>query len=346
MGILAVGAMVLVAILLIVVLRKSFAAHKAGQIQQSLLKKVFAATQEHLATLVRKRMQLVQPDAYGNQKLEKWTEEIRYFLFDHLAPSLSPDEQFILAENFALLMITIDRTVQEAMHDRPQLRAFSDNMSPSEFEAFCAEELRQAGWDARVTLQSRDQGIDVIAHKSHVRVVLQCKLYTGPVGNKAVQEAAAGRAHERADYGIVVTNNRYTSPAEQLAATTGVLLLHYSDLRNLDAILPPRANDRRSPNVTDRREPPVGRTASTLNPSFDRARWEALLEADPQLNMVVSKLQPLGKRWVDEFASSYLAANDRSRLPTLVSKIIGDARREFERQQSERPLRRSANEGR
>jgi restriction system protein len=53
--------------------------------------------------------------------------------------------------------------------------------------------------------------------KNNVRVVLQCKLYGGPVGNKAVQEAAAGRAHERADFGIVVTNNRYTSAAEQLA---------------------------------------------------------------------------------------------------------------------------------
>ena len=42
---------------------------------------------------------------------------------------------------------------------------------------------------------------------------------------------------ERADFGIVVSNNRYTDSAEQLAATNRILLLHYRDLQNLDEIL-------------------------------------------------------------------------------------------------------------
>jgi HJR/Mrr/RecB family endonuclease len=123
------------------------------------------------------------------------------------------------------------------MRDEPAYQAFSDAMTPTEFETFCAEELKRAGWDARVTMQSRDQGVDVIAEKERVRVVLQCKLYSRPVGNKSVQEAAAAKAHERAHYGAVVTNNRYTPAAAQLAATNKILLLHYRDLRDLDGIL-------------------------------------------------------------------------------------------------------------
>ena len=326
----AAVAVVAALIVCLVLLRKWLAARKEKRIQRSLLKKVYVATQEHLAALARKRMQLVQPDAYGNQKLEKWTEEIRYFLFEHLGPSLSLEEQSILPENFAALMLTIDHVIQGATLDHPSFRAFSDDMSPAEFEGFCAEELRQAGWNARVTLQSRDQGVDVVADKNHVRVVLQCKLYTGPVGNKAVQEAAAGRTHERADYGVVVTNNRYTSAAEQLAATNGVLLLHYRDLRSLDAMLPPTVTNRALPIVVGRREPLMGGSAPTLTPNFDRARWDALLKRDPQLGMVADKLRPLGQKWVDKFAASYLATNDRSRLPALVSKIIADARKESE----------------
>ena len=214
------------------------------------------------------------------------------------------------------------------------METVSDEMSPAEFEAFCAEELRQAGWKARVTLQSRDQGVDVIADKNSVRVVLQCKLYTGPVGNKAVQEAAAGRAHERADFGIVVTNNRYTYAAEQLAHTNGVLLLHYRNLRNLDDFLPPRRANRAASIVVDRREP--NEQLPATNGSFDQARWDALLNRDAQLNMVVNKLRPLGQKWVDKFAASYLAANDRRHLPSLVSRIIADAKREFEQQQTSR----------
>jgi hypothetical protein len=88
-----------------------------------------------------------------------------------------------------------------------------------------------------VTMQSRDQGVDVVAEKSGVRVVLQCKLYARPVGNKSVQEASAARAHEQADYGIVVSNNRYTQDAEQLASANKIILLHYTDLANLDDII-------------------------------------------------------------------------------------------------------------
>ena len=70
-------------------------------------------------------MQLVQPDAYGNEKLDKWTEEVRYFLFDHLWPSLSLEEQQTLNGNFPALAAVIDHTVQDAVRDDPSFRAFS-----------------------------------------------------------------------------------------------------------------------------------------------------------------------------------------------------------------------------
>jgi len=289
------------------------------RLRESLLQKAHAAAQKHLTALTRKRMQLVQQDAYGKEKLEKWNEELEYFLFEHLKPSLSFLEQESLSENLGALSLTINDVVQNAMRDDPSLRAFSDDMSPIDFEAFCAEELRQAGWNARVTQQSRDQGVDVIADKNNIRIVLQCKLYTGPVGNKAVQEAAAGKVHERANYGLVVTNNKYTPAAEQLAATNGILLVHYRDLRKIDSILPPF-----------RAEKPVPAKSPVPTGNFDRAKWNALLKGDPQLNLVAYKLRPLGQKWVDKFAASYLTIKDKSHLPTLVSNIIADARKEFE----------------
>jgi HJR/Mrr/RecB family endonuclease len=82
--------------------------------------------------------------------------------------------------------------------------------------------------------------VDVVAEKGGRRIVIQCKLYSQPVGNSAVQEVAAARAHERADYAAVVSNNTYTPAAKQLAASNGVLLLHHSDLQALDHLLPDR----------------------------------------------------------------------------------------------------------
>lgn len=164
-----------------------------------------------------------------------------------------------------------------------------------ELSALCAQELRQSGWNARV--QGRDQDVDVMAEKNGVRVVLQCKLYAGPVGNKA----AAGTAR-----GIVVANNRS------------------------------RIGTRDAPIIVPKREQGVSGSVPSLGWSFDRAQWDALLKRDPQLCVVADKLRPLGEKWVDKFAASYLAMRDRNHLPAIVSGIIAEARKEFEQGETAR----------
>jgi restriction system protein len=205
--------------------------------RRTLLRKTREAVEQHLTSLVRRRAQLVKPDPYGKPQVEKWAKEISYFISQHIQPLLTPSERNALARNQDKVLSTLGSLVESAMRSQPAFQTFANDMTPAEFETFCAEQLRRAGWDARVTMQSRDQGVDVIAEKNGRRVVLQCKLYARAVGNKSVQEVAAARAHEKADFGIVVSNNRYTTAAEQLATTNGILLLHYRDLNKLDDLL-------------------------------------------------------------------------------------------------------------
>jgi restriction system protein len=116
----------------------------------------------------------------------------------------------------------------------PKFRA---NMSPEEFEHYCAAVLRERKWDARVTPASGDQGVDIVADKRGLRIVIQCKKYSKPVGNRAVQEIVAGIAHLDAQRGVVVTTSGYTASAIRLAASNEVLLLHYADLPRIDRLL-------------------------------------------------------------------------------------------------------------
>ena len=81
-----------------------------------------------------------------------------------------------------------------------------------------------------MTKASGDQGADIIAERSGLRVVIQCKFYTSPVGNEALQQVVASRLHEHAAKAVVVSNANYTRAARQLAATTDVLLLHHDEL--------------------------------------------------------------------------------------------------------------------
>lgn len=211
--------------------------------QESALKKVYLVADEHITALSRRRLQLAQKDAYGQILWDKWSDEKDYFADNVVKPrilsDLSENEKEALGKIYwqYFLYCYIDQKLDIEDKKNDTFAVFSDDMTPSEFETFCGEALKRAGWDARVTMQSHDQGSDVIAEKDGVRIVVQCKLYSKPVGNKAVQEVVAARAHEQADHGIVVSNNAYTAAAKALAQTNGVLLLHFRDLDSIDSYL-------------------------------------------------------------------------------------------------------------
>ena len=107
-----------------------------------------------------------------------------------------------------------------------------EGITPVGFEVLCVEKLTAGGWDARTTKNTGDQGADIVATFSGETLVVQCKLYGRPVGNKAVQEIAAARDYYRADYAAVVTNASFTRAAHDLAASTGVKLVTYVEMAN------------------------------------------------------------------------------------------------------------------
>jgi restriction system protein len=120
---------------------------------------------------------------------------------------------------------------------RPTTEVLAEALSPIEFESYCAEVIRKSGWHATTTKASGDQGIDVLATRNGFTAIFQCKKYSSPVGNKAVQEAIAGKAFASADIACVVSTAQYTQAAKDLAAKAGVYLLHYSELADLNIIL-------------------------------------------------------------------------------------------------------------
>ena len=111
------------------------------------------------------------------------------------------------------------------------------DMSPIEFERCCADYLGLNGWEAETTKGSGDQGADVVARKGGHLLVVQCKKYGKPIGNRAVQEVIAARVYGQATAAAVVSNQTYTPAARQLAEKASVLLLHFTELGNLDRLL-------------------------------------------------------------------------------------------------------------
>ena len=191
----------------------------------------------HARTLALRRRQERFIDAYGNLIEDGWIQERRYFAERTIRPvaesrgfadRVDPEWEAILA--------IIERTAQ-AVQLPEESAAPEDGLG---YERFCATLLERAGWQASMTGGSGDQGADILAQKRGTRLVVQCKRYSKPVGNAAVQEAAAAGRHWSAHKAAVVSNAGFTPAARKLAGTTGVLLLHHDDLAELDLGRAPR----------------------------------------------------------------------------------------------------------
>lgn len=102
---------------------------------------------------------------------------------------------------------------------------FFDNMSGLEFEKFCAELLQDNAFNnVQVTQGSGDHGIDIFAEKYDITYAIQCKCYSGNVGNSAIQQANAGKQFYKKDIAVVLTNRDFTQQAKEEAEILGVKL--------------------------------------------------------------------------------------------------------------------------
>lgn len=102
--------------------------------------------------------------------------------------------------------------------EKSQFQNHFESMDGWQFEKFCAEVLKNIGYEnVEVTKGSGDQGVDILAERDGVRYAVQCKYYSGKVGNKAVQEINAGKMFYHCHVGVVMTNDYFTQSAKDLA---------------------------------------------------------------------------------------------------------------------------------
>ena len=179
--------------------------------------------EHYAAELTIRRKQLTMAGHYGLVDESRWNKEIDHFCSMVILPRL-PGAQW-RGQNIVRIRPFIDELTQGFESSRVY---YSPALAPADYELLVADKLADSGWNARATGATGDQGIDVIATKHGAKLVVQCKLYSQPVGNDAVQEVIAGREFEQASYAAVVSNT---------ASNARVLLLHHDQLVQIDSLL-------------------------------------------------------------------------------------------------------------
>jgi restriction system protein len=99
-----------------------------------------------------------------------------------------------------------------------------DEMTGKEFENFLAIHFINCGYSVTLTQDSQDYGADLILYKDGSKTVVQAKRSKNPVGIKAVQEVAGAVRHYKGNKARVITNNRFTENAYNLADSNEVEL--------------------------------------------------------------------------------------------------------------------------
>lgn len=171
---------------------------------------------------------------------------LRYVVYRELYRALrSSDKDTGSGQSSRSVQQAVDREAIPAegtVIDEPsQLIAVLQQMDPYAFEHLVADLWERMGWETEVPSPGADEGVDVIARKAvpyEQTTLIQAKRY-GPdttVGSPEIQQyASLKHQYEGVDKVVMVTTNRYTGQAQQLADRLNVKLVDGQDLVELVA---------------------------------------------------------------------------------------------------------------
>ncbi len=151
-----------------------------------------------------------------------------------------------------------------------------DAMGFFAFEILLARIYESLGHRVEPTPKTGDQGADVVVERAGERTVIQAKLYAKPVGNAAVQQVVAAKAHYRCAHAAVATNATFTAAACELAESNDVDLIDRDRLvAMLEAFSAAPKNDAELRVLLRPREADATDDVPTLEPDDDVPELEA-----------------------------------------------------------------------
>lgn len=123
------------------------------------------------------------------------------------------------------------------MHDALEIEQYLQSLSGQEFEKVCGQLFSAMGFTIEYTKASGDGGIDIIAKNSTPllkgKYIIQCKRYSGSVGQPIIRDLYGVVTSEHAAKGILITTGSFTVPAKEFAANLPIELIDGSILIQL-----------------------------------------------------------------------------------------------------------------
>lgn len=199
---------------------------------------LISAMETHKVALISYHHQSIRQDQFGNIDNSKWMRHVDTFLSTQvLDRSINYRTWKSSKLGTKCIMIVDGWTQREISSGRAAVSLTAIDvykLTAIQYEQLCAEALRSSGWQVRTTPATADGGADLVAEKGSNRLIVQCKRYTKPVGNKAVQEVHSAVRLYHGNLACVVAPSGFTRQAQEEAHGLGIALLHHSALERYD----------------------------------------------------------------------------------------------------------------
>lgn len=171
---------------------------------------------------VRKSNNLEKEISLLSNRVKKMSEKVNQLSFQKALLEDEIEELTIKKNNLMLYENISDISIE-----------YIDNLTSGiDFEKCFSSILKALEYtDIKITSGTGDFGIDVLAKKEDVLYGFQCKLYSKPVGNNAIQQAYSGKKHYNCNVAIVVTNSTFTRQAKEQARELQVVLWDRNNLK-------------------------------------------------------------------------------------------------------------------
>jgi restriction system protein len=92
-------------------------------------------------------------------------------------------------------------------------------LSPEQFEEWCADRLREQGYRVTVVGGQSDHGVDLLAERDGALTAVQCKRWFGVrlVGEPQIRDLLGAMQHEQASSAMVITTGQFSEAATKWA---------------------------------------------------------------------------------------------------------------------------------
>lgn len=199
-----------------------------------LFKDYFDFIEENKELLVSKKRIYLKEDEFGDIDPSEWIDYLQRFAVRRnlYKESNYPDDLEAVANYIKIL--NLDNFEGKAIsyllalweHYERKDDKYASIYTGVDFELYLKTLIEEQleGAYVETTPASGDHGADLLVRFRGIVVAVQAKYYTGSVGNAAVQEIHSGMGFYDADYGMVVTQSKYTEHAKSLAMKLNIHL--------------------------------------------------------------------------------------------------------------------------